>query len=338
VILGLFLALGCDAASQSSDVDAGPGVSDAGDAGPGVSDAGAPLGPDAGPGCSVMGVAGECRDVADCTGDHVATPGFCPGPASVQCCTPKGLACVASDMPQPNLGLTEAAGTGGCPPGMLLVAAAAPFCVDRHEASLVVAATGEPWSPFFNPGQTAVRAAASAGPVPQGYIKGVQAGAACAPPRKPPFHSTPGRPPPGKRLGGNPGGLRGCRGPADLTFPYGAVRQDGVCNDARAVHPAVEYFGSSDPSVFSMIDHPCLNQLPESLDATGAHAGCVTAEGALDMMGNLHEWTSDPAGTFRGGFYVDTKLNGPGCLYATTAHDTGHWDYSTGFRCCADAP
>jgi hypothetical protein len=55
-------------------------------------------------------------------------------------------------------------------------------------------------------------------------------------------------------------------------------------------------------------------------------------------MGNLHEWTADPAGTFRGGFFVDTRVNGNGCLYRTTAHDTSHWDYSTGFRCCADLP
>ena len=55
------------------------------------------------------------------------------------------------------------------------------------------------------------------------------------------------------------------------------------------------------------------------------------------MMGNLHEWTSDPAGTFRGGFYVDTVINGDGCLYRTTAHDVSYHDYSTGFRCCADA-
>ena len=33
---------------------------------------------------------------------------------------------------------------------------------------------------------------------------------------------------------------------------------------------------------------------------------------------------------------ADTEKNGPGCLYATTAHNTQHWDYSTGFRCCAD--
>ena len=53
------------------------------------------------------------------------------------------------------------------------------------------------------------------------------------------------------------------------------------------------------------------------------------------MMGNLHEWVADASGTFRGGFYADTSRNGPGCLYRTTAHNRQHWDYSTGFRCCA---
>ena len=53
------------------------------------------------------------------------------------------------------------------------------------------------------------------------------------------------------------------------------------------------------------------------------------------MMGNLHEWTADPAGTFRGGFYADTRVNGDGCGYRTTAHSAGYSDYSTGFRCCA---
>ena len=110
----------------------------------------------------------------------------------------------------------------------------------------------------------------------------------------------------------------------------------GVCNDARTCHPAVQYFESSDSSVFSMIGHACLNQLPDGLARTGAHPGCVSADGLYDLMGNLHEWTADPAGTFRGGFYVDTMINGNGCLYRTTAHDVSHSDYSTGFRCCAD--
>jgi hypothetical protein len=46
----------------------------------------------------------------------------------------------------------------------------------------------------------------------------------------------------------------------------------------------------------------------------------------------------DPAGTgiFLGGFFVDTVNNGNGCLYRTTAHPVTYWDYSTGFRCCAE--
>jgi hypothetical protein len=90
--------------------------------------------------------------------------------------------------------------------------------------------------------------------------------------------------------------------------------------------------------VFSHLDNACLNQLPDSLDPSGARFGCETDEGAFDMMGNLHEWTDNPAGSFRGGYYVDTVKNGPGCLYVTTAHDISYWDYSTGFRCCADLP
>jgi hypothetical protein len=55
------------------------------------------------------------------------------------------------------------------------------------------------------------------------------------------------------------------------------------------------------------------------------------------MVGNLHEWIEDPEGTFRGGFYMDTLINGEGCDYATTAHSKKYHDYSTGFRCCMDA-
>jgi formylglycine-generating enzyme required for sulfatase activity len=158
--------------------------------------------------------------------------------------------------------------------------------------------------------------------VPQGYINGTEAAAACAEA--------------GKRLCSNAEWLRACQGPSTTTYPYGNTRMPGVCNDARSVHPAVEYFGTTDPSIYTMLDNACLNQLPASLAAAGTYAGCVSAEGLHDMMGNLHEWTADAAGAFRGGFYVDTTINGNGCLYVTTAHDTSHWDYSTGFRCCAD--
>ncbi|MCA9684947.1 MAG: SUMF1/EgtB/PvdO family nonheme iron enzyme, partial [Myxococcales bacterium] len=130
--------------------------------------------------------------------------------------------------------------------------------------------------------------------------------------------------------------LRACQGASGNTYPFGNQPMAGTCNDARTCHPAIQYFETSADWIWSELDHPCLNQLPEGLDHGGANPGCVSEDGLYDMMGNLHEWTADPNGTFRGGFYVDTVINGPGCLYKTTAHTVTYWDYSTGFRCCAD--
>ena len=91
------------------------------------------------------------------------------------------------------------------------------------------------------------------------------------------------------------------------------------------------------------MNDPRLNQLEGSLAKTGAHPSCTNDYGVFDMVGNLHEWVDDGAeergahGTFRGGYYMDTSKNGDGCSYATTAHAFDYHDYSTGFRCCADA-
>jgi hypothetical protein len=273
--------------------------------------------------CDVLGEPGYCEATESCQAMsmHAPWPGFCPGPADIECCIPDQLLlCDPSVVALPNAHRThEAPGVGGCPAGMIPVAS---FCIDRYEASLVRMDDGSSWSPYDNPGTTSVIAVSVAGAVPQGYIDGIQAGDACTNA--------------GKRLCADAEWLRACQGPSGNTYPYGNTRMTGVCNDHRDLHPAYEYFGTTDPSVFSMIDNACINQLPETVDPAGDNAGCVTAEGAFDMMGNLHEWTADPNGTFRGGYYVDTVENGNGCLYVTTAHDTSHWDYSTGFRCCAD--
>lgn len=229
--------------------------------------------------------------------------------------------CDPSDRPTPNLGLTEEAGDYGCQASMACIEG---FCIDRFEASLVEVlddGTTRPVSPFHNPGALRVRALSLRGAVPQGYISGRQAAAACREA--------------GKRLCDDWEWLRACQGANESSYPYGDTRQDGVCNDARALYPPVELF-PDDPMPFVHIQNACINQLPDSLQATGANVGCVTEEGVLDMMGNLHEWTSNPTGTFRGGFYFDTVTNGHGCYYRTTAHNVEHWDYSTGFRCCAD--
>ena len=298
--------------------------------------------------CKVGGVDGHCEDVKDCTGARVATPGYCPGPANIQCCTPRGETgplpgptdadasgwCPTDPTASPNAGLVEEPGVGGCPPGMLRVAATPSFCVDRFEANVEIldGATWKPWSPYYPPPTTAAtRAVSLRAAVPQGYISGKEAQRACVGAKK--------------RLCTNPEWLRACQGPKTTTYPYGTSRVPGACNDARTPHPAVSCFGTSASWIFSEIGWPGINQQAKTVERTGNRTACVTAEGAFDMMGNLHEWIYDDpskypspvkAIDFRGGFFADTVVNGEGCLYRTSAHDFSHWDYSTGFRCCAD--
>ncbi len=322
-----------DALDASPDAD--PGVDldaddladaldpDSPDADPDLIDADTPdADPAVGTPCAVDGRPGLCLDTSDCLAPLRPTPGLCPGPASVQCCAPppEGGACDPDAMPAPLTLPAEEPGDPGCPPGM---ASVEDFCVDRFEATLVEIipnASPRPWSPFFNPGDRRVRALSLRGAIPQGYISQTQAGRACAEAQK--------------RLCSDDEWLRACQGPQGFTYPYGDSRQPGDCNDARSAHPAVELFGNDNP--FGQLSHPCINQLPDSLAPAGDHPLCLSPDGAFDMMGNLHEWTSNPSGVFRGGFYVDTVRNGPGCLYLTTAHAPSYSDYSTGFRCCAD--
>jgi formylglycine-generating enzyme required for sulfatase activity len=82
------------------------------------------------------------------------------------------------------------------------------------------------------------------------------------------------------------------------------------------------------------MNDPRLNQLPGGLAPTGKFKKCRNGFDVYDMVGNLHEWTAAKSGTFRGGYYLDTHINGDGCDYRTTAHDAKYHDYSTGFRCC----
>ena len=223
------------------------------------------------------------------------------------------------------LGARPARSQVQCPAGMAYVNG---FCVDRFEASLVeILPDGEerPFSPYLNPGNTPVRAVSARGVVPQGYISQVQATRACA--RA------------GKRLCSEGEWFRACRGPRQRNFGYGNTRDQGRCNENHRWHPVVRLFSATAQYLWGMnqMNDPQINQLPGTVALTGAHSGCSNEYGVYDMVGNLHEWTANSEGTFRGGYYMDTTINGNGCNYVTTAHDPSYHDYSIGFRCCASA-
>jgi sulfatase modifying factor 1 len=212
----------------------------------------------------------------------------------------------------------------GCPEGMVAIERA--FCIDRFEATLVetMPSGAERSFPPNEPvrGRT-VRAVARDGVLPQGYISRNEAEAACRASRK--------------RLCAEKEWVKACRGPRSQTFPYGNVEEKSVCNDS-GVSPLLRLYAGSgqNPYADAPMNDPRLNRMPKTLEPTGEKRRCVNDFGVYDMVGNLHEWVADPNGTFLGGYYLDTRLNGRGCNYKTTAHDATYHDYSTGFRCCAD--
>jgi sulfatase modifying factor 1 len=208
------------------------------------------------------------------------------------------------------------------------------FCIDRYEASLVeVTPDGRetPWPPFGAIGELeeghVLRAVSSANVYPQAYISGAQAEKACAAA--------------GKRLCAPVEWRKACMGPQGHRFGYGDERVAGRCNDEGSGRSPMLRLYPQVATSWTLVgltemNDPRLNQLEGTLAPTGSHEGCTNDYGVYDMVGNLHEWTNDPHGTFQGGYYLDTHLNGDGCSYRTVAHEMTYHDYSTGFRCCAD--
>ncbi len=243
---------------------------------------------------------------------------------------PFGLAVLIGATLAPLVLVPEAAegGRGGCPANMALVPLGArEFCIDKWEASLVVAgARGRttPHSPYEQVKGARVVAVSRPGVVPQAHVSRNEAEAACKAASK--------------RLCTEEEWVHACQGRNPTTFPYGNDRRDNYCND-NGRSPLSVVFPADGAAVYSSsekLNDPRLNQVPGSLAKTGAHPRCRNGFGLFDMVGNLHEWVADPNGTFRGGYYLDTRKNGDGCKYRTDAHDATYRDYSTGFRCCAD--
>jgi len=212
----------------------------------------------------------------------------------------------------------------GCPAGMASILGR--FCIDKYEASTVEVLPGgktRPHSPYDPVEGLKVKAVTRKGVKPQAYISRDEAAGACEVA--------------GKRLCSDDEWMTACKGKKPTQYPYGDEHKDGYCNDA-GVSSFNHYYGTAnaEPSqevyTWSNMNDPRLNQLQGTLAPTGKFKKCKNGFDVYDMVGNLHEWTR--SSTFRGGYYLDTHINGDGCDYRTTAHAAKYHDYSTGFRCC----
>ncbi|MDC0740227.1 formylglycine-generating enzyme family protein [Polyangium mundeleinium] len=236
-----------------------------------------------------------------------------------------------------------------CPPEMLKTGRA---CVDRWEAHLAtktVDGVVTPWPHYDRPEKgTFYLAMSGAGFYPQAYISRVEAAEACA-------HA-------GKRLCSRAEWTRACKGRKGYRYPYGNKGQRGACNTGK-LHLLEKFYGRSRGAwTYEVFNDPKLDREPGFLAKSGEYETCGSDEGAFDMVGNLHEWVSDAVGSdiedvmardeverkkqpwkvgngiFMGGFFSTTLEHGPGCSFTTIAHEPTYHDYSTGFRCCMDAP
>lgn len=204
------------------------------------------------------------------------------------------------------------------------------FCVDRYEAYVAIILDNgklKRHSPFEPVAKgTKIKAQNRAGVTPQAYISRDQAESACKNA--------------GKRLCTDDEWVTACKGRKPTTWPYGEEQKPGRCNDS-GVSAFQKYFGPKDGGpapqsayTWENLNDPRLNREAKTLAPAGRHKSCRNSFKLYDMVGNLHEWTAAPGGTFRGGYYLDVKQHGHGCNYKTTAHNTKYHDYSTGFRCC----
>ncbi len=126
-----------------------------------------------------------------------------------------------------------------------------------------------------------------------------------------------------------------CEGEAMVPYPHGTERGAGVCQlDAGAEARVAPSTGPTVAGDLERVDRRA---------PVGAHPACASPFGALDLAGNVAEWTTDPTGgrarppfvsVVSGGAWGDSPAT---CRTVDPAVVPAHRGGALGFRCCSDA-
>jgi len=239
----------------------------------------------------------------------------------------------------------------GCPQEMANIDSR--FCIDKWEASVVDLTTGQLASPDYTPSGSAgsqynryvsnppsqgsplempargseqsssfvPKAVSLQGVLPQSFVNRKSAEEACKNA--------------GKQLCTRDQWVTACMGPSKTAYPYGNEYVKGSCN-REAVWP-LGALGRNN----NQLDDPRLSRVPGFKVVTGSLSACTNGYGVYDMIGNVDEIVADtPSGRPNNALFLGTHAaRAPataGCTAEITAHDWNYYDYSIGFRCCAD--
>jgi formylglycine-generating enzyme required for sulfatase activity len=202
-----------------------------------------------------------------------------------------------------------------------VVSGSSNFRIFRFEAS-------RPNANASSPGNMEHRPCSVAGRIPWSSATWTEANAACAAVGS------------GWRLCSEAEWQLACEGPANKTYPYGNVYDSDACNgednDLDCTLPDQDVAAATGRS------YGC--PTPTAMCQSDPFAsGTTPTVGAVDMSGNLKEWTSTQVSSspvayrIRGGAY-DSIANGLTCDFDFVAGEPDYYFTNLGFRCCRTGP
>jgi formylglycine-generating enzyme required for sulfatase activity len=134
--------------------------------------------------------------------------------------------------------------------------------------------------------------------------------------------------------------MRACNGPKGLTYPYASTYKRGACNDDKTYIV---------PSWTKLAHWPAQDSVEEAkrllqAEPSGSRESCTSAEGVMDLTGNVGEWVrrtrkneTNHSHVVKGCFWGQCFRvpHEPACDYVNYQHGAGFRSYELGFRCCS---